>query len=203
MQSSAPPSPTRRLRYGLFGGSFDPVHLGHTALAAAARAQGNLTKVIFIPAARSPHKTGRDQPAPAAHRVTMLELALADFPWAEISRWEIDRPGPSYSWKTVEHCAAVAGPHIELCWILGADQWNALLTWSHPEKLAALLTFLVFPRGDTPVLPRPGFRHQTVISSHPASSTAAREAARAGQPLDHLVDPNVAAYIRNHALYPP
>ncbi|MFN0130327.1 MAG: nicotinate (nicotinamide) nucleotide adenylyltransferase [Verrucomicrobiales bacterium] len=199
MQSSAPPSPARRPRYGLFGGSFDPVHLGHTAMAEAARTQANLEKIIFLPAAQSPHKTDSDPPAPAVHRLAMLELALADLPWAEVSRWEIDRPGPSYSWKTVEHCAAVAGPNIELCWILGADQWDVLLAWSHPEKLAALLTFLVFPRGDTPVLPRPGFRHQPVICRHPASSTAAR----AGQSLDHLVAPEVAAYIRKHALYPP
>jgi len=172
-------------------------------MAEAARAQGDLAKVIFLPAARSPHKTDLAPPAPAAHRLAMLELALADLPWAEVSRWEIDRPGLSYSWRTAEHYAAVAGPSIELCWLVGTDQWESLLTWSHPEKLAALLTFLVFPRGDTPVLPRPGFRHQPVLCRHPASSTTARAAARTGQPLDHLVAPEVAEYISKHRLYLP
>lgn len=195
------PPPVRSRRLGLFGGSFDPVHLGHTALAAAAREHGGLEKMIFVPAWQSPHKQDQNPPAPAADRLAMLALALADTPWAVVSRWEIDRDGPSYSWLTADHFAEAAGPDVELCWLLGADQWAKLHTWAHPEKLAASLIFLVFPRGPTPIEPRPGFRHETIDFHHPASSTAVRAAARAGRPLDGLVAPAVAEYIREHKLY--
>lgn len=202
MQSSPPIPPARRpSRLCLFGGSFDPVHLGHTALAAAAWHRCNLKKLIFVPAWRSPHKQDDDAPAPAAHRLAMLRLALASASWAEVSPWEIDRGGPSYSWQTADHFASEAGADVDLCWLLGADQWAKLHTWAHPEKLAALLTFLVFPRGEVPIAPRSGVRHETIDFRHPASSTVVRAAARAGQPLDGLVSPAVAAYIRKHRLY--
>lgn len=202
MQSSPPiPPPRRPRRLCLFGGSFDPVHLGHTTLAAAAVNRCAVQKIIFIPAWRSPHKQDRDPPAPAAARLAMLRLAVADAPWAEISGWEIERAAPSYSWQTAEHFAALAGHGTDLCWLLGADQWAALHTWARPDILAARLTFLVFPRGLEPVVPRPGFRHETIDLRHPASSTAVRAAVRAGQSLDGLVAPAVAAYIDRHRLY--
>ena len=202
MQSSPPiPPPRRPRRLCLFGGSFDPVHLGHTTAAAAARARCGLEKVVFIPAWRSPHKQDRDPPAPAADRLAMLRLALADAPWAEVSRWELDRAAPSYSWQTAEHFAGLASPGTDLCWLLGADQWASLHTWARPDILADRLTFIVFPRGPEPILRRPGFRHEVVDVRHPASSTAVRAAVRAGQPLDGLVAPAVAAYVREHGLY--
>jgi nicotinate-nucleotide adenylyltransferase len=202
MQSSPSiPPPRRPRRLCLFGGSFDPVHLGHTTLAAAAMDRCGLEKVLFIPAWRSPHKRDHDPPAPAADRLAMLQLALTDAPWAEVSRWEIDRAEPSYSWQTAEHFATLAGPDTDLCWLLGADQWASLHTWAHPEKLAAGLTFLVFPRGPEPIRPRPGFCHEPVDVRHSASSTAVRSAVRAGLPLDGLVAPAVAGYIHRHGLY--
>jgi nicotinate-nucleotide adenylyltransferase len=202
MQSSSSiPPPDRPRRLCLFGGSFDPVHLGHTSLAAAAITRCQLEKIIFVPAWRSPHKQDRDPPAPASDRLAMLQLAVADAPWAEVSRWEIERAAPSYSWQTAEHFAATAGPGIELCWLLGADQWACLHTWARPDILAARLTFLVFPRGPEPVVPRPGFRHEAIDFRHPASSTAVRAAVRAGRSLDGMVAPAVAAYIRSRHLY--
>lgn len=195
------PPPRRPRRLCLFGGSFDPVHLGHTAIAAAAHTQCGLEKVVFIPAWQSPHKTGRNRPAAPAHRLAMLRLALATLPWAEVDTWEIGREGPSYSWQTAEHAARQAGPDTQLHWLLGADQWASLHTWARPEILSDLLTFIVFPRGPEPIRPRPGFRHEVVDVRHPASSTAVRAAAHAGRPLEDLVAPGVAAYIREHGLY--
>jgi nicotinate-nucleotide adenylyltransferase len=201
MQSSSPmPSACRRRRC-LFGGSFDPIHLGHTALAAAAYERCGLENVVFIPAWQSPHKLEANPPAPAGDRVAMLELAVAGLPWAEIDRSEIERGGPSYSWETADHQRERAGPSVELCWLLGADQWAQIDRWAHPEKLAAGLTFLVFPRGAVSIDGRPGFRHQVIDFRHPASSTAVRAAVRGGQPLDGLVAPAVAEYIREHQLY--
>jgi nicotinate-nucleotide adenylyltransferase len=202
MQSSPPLPPSLRpRRLCLFGGSFDPVHLGHVALAETAWRRGGLERVVFLPAWQSPHKQDEAPPAPAVHRLAMLRLALAAAPWAVVDAWEIDRGGPSYSWQTAEHFAGAAGPEVELCWLLGADQWARLHTWAHPEILAARLTFLVFPRGGTPVEPRPGVRHECIDFRHPASATAARAAARDGRPLDGLVGPEVADYIRRHGLY--
>lgn len=177
------------------------MHLGHTAIASAAHDRCGLEKVVFIPAWRSPHKLDRDPPAAARHRLAMLRLALAGCRWADISRREIDRGRPSWSWQTAGHFAAATGPDVDWYWLLGADQWATLHAWSRPEKLAALVTFLVFPRGDEPVLARDGFRHEVVDCRHPASSTAVRAAVRAGRPLDALVAPAVAGYIRDHRLY--
>jgi len=177
------------------------VHLGHVALAETAWRRCALERVVFLPAWQSPHKQDEAPPAPADHRLAMLRLALAATPWAVVDAWEVDRGGPSYSWQTAEHFAGLAGPEVELCWLLGADQWARLHTWAHPEKLAARLTFLVFPRGETPVEPRPGVRHQFIDFRHPASATAARAAACDNRPLDGLVAPAVAGYIRRHGLY--
>jgi len=202
MQSSPAHPPSRQpRRLCLFGGSFDPVHLGHTTIAAAAYARCGLEKVIFIPAWQSPHKQDQNRPAAPADRLAMLRLAVAGLPWAVVDAWEIGRGGPSYSWQTAEHAARMAGPDTELCWLLGADQWAVLHTWARPEILADLLTFIVFPRGPDPILPRPGFRHEVVDIRHPASSTEVRAAAYAGRSLKELVAPAVAAYIREHRVY--
>jgi len=131
----------------------------------------------------------------------MLRLALRSLPWAEISSWELDQPGPSYSWQTATHFASQKNSQTDLCWLLGADQWAALHTWARPEVLAKSLTFLVFPRGETPILPQPGFRHEVVHCRHPASSSAARFAAQKNNSLEHIVAPEVAEYIHSHGLY--
>jgi len=190
-----------RPRHCLFGGSFDPVHLGHTGLASAARAHARLDRIIFLPACRSPHKHDQDPPASAHHRLAMLRLAVAPLPYAEVSAWEVDRAGPSYSWQAAEFFAASLGPDIDLCWLLGADQWAVLHTWARPDRLAHLLTFLVVPRNEGVIVPRHGFRHAVVPFHHHASSTAARAAARSCQSLDHLVAPSVADYITRHRIY--
>jgi nicotinate-nucleotide adenylyltransferase len=189
-------------RVCLFGGSFDPVHLGHTALAETVWEHCGLEKVIFIPAWQSPHKPD-DAPAPAADRLAMLELALKGRAWAEISRWEIEQPTPSYSWQTAEYFAGSFGSGVELCWLLGADQWKQLRTWAHPEKLASLLTFLVFPRNGIEIGPQPGLRYELIDfrAPHPASSSAVRTIVRAGGALDGWVDPAVADYITSRRLY--
>ena len=167
------------------------MHLGHTALAETVWEHCGLEKVIFIPAWQSPHKPD-DAPAPAADRLAMLELALKGRAWAEISRWE-----------SAEYFAGSFGSGVELCWLLGADQWMKLRTWAHPEKLASLLTFLVFPRDGIEISPQPGLRYELIDfrAPHPASSSAVRAIVRAGGALDGWVDPAVADYITSHRLY--
>ena len=121
--------------------------------------------------------------------------------WAEVSTWEADREPPSFSWQTVEHFRSLF-PGAELFWLLGGDQWTALEKWARPDFLAANLHFLVFPRGDAPVLPKPGFRHTVIQALHPASSTRLRQTLAAGTPPpDGWLPAPVLDYVRLHGLY--
>ncbi len=162
-----------RGRAAIFGGSFDPVHRGHLAMAVAARAAAALDRVIFMPAAVSPFKHGTV--ASAVQRLRMLEIAVteAGLEWAEISRFELERPAPSYSWQTALHFSGLT-PGGGWYWILGTDQWEQIEAWAEPEILRETLHFLVFTRHDQAVRDRPGWRHTAVTFEHPASSTAIR-----------------------------
>lgn len=161
-------------RLAIFGGSFDPVHRGHLAMAATARERFALDGVIFVPCAVSPFKSGTTASGP--RRLEMLEIALAEsaMPWAEISDFELNRPAPSYSWETTRHFSETR-PGIEWHWILGTDQWDRIDSWAEPETLRDLLHFIVFSRSDAVVRERPGWRYSAVAFAHPASSTAIRE----------------------------
>ena len=181
------------MKTALFGGTFDPVHKGHIAIASAAVVQGKLDRVIFVPCFESPHKSGVKS-ADARHRFAMLKLATEDLPWAEVSDWEIQRATPSYSWQTAQHFTS---EDTELFWILGADQWVALERWSKPEILKSLLTFIVFPRDGIELEPKKGFQATFLETEHPASATAIR---RLKGVSPHLA-PLVSSYIQQHSLY--
>lgn len=189
--------PKRPARAALFGGSFDPVHLGHLAMASAAKEAAALDRVVFVPAARSPFK--RDTSATAEQRLDMLRLALAEasLTWAEVSDFELRRPAPSYSWDTARHFAELY-PETEWHWILGADQWEQIGRWAEPDRLREGLQFIVLARRGAEVASRPGWRSLAVSFEHPASSTAIREdfTARRG-----WLPPRVAAYCEEQGLY--
>lgn len=181
-------------KIGLFGGTFDPVHLGHIHLADTARKALGLDEVRFIPCTISPHKTGT-QPASSADRLEMLHLATEDLPWAIVDDIELVSEGPNYSYLTAGKIHA-RFPEDQLFWIMGGDQWQKLPTWKNPEQLAATVEFIVLARNDDPS-PREGYRMHLVHGEHPASSTAIRNGSR-----DHLY-PDVAAYIDSRNLYHP
>ena len=161
-------------RIALFGGSFDPVHLGHLELAKAALTKEKLDQVIFIPCWQSPFK-GKTI-ASGEQRLTMLRLAIDELElnWAEVSDFEILRPEPSFSWQTVEHFRE-AVDDAEWYWILGTDQWNAIEKWAEPEKLRSWLRFIVATRGGQEVEPRKGWNNLAIEFEHPASATRIRE----------------------------
>ena len=182
----------------LFGGTFDPVHLGHVHLAASARDLLKLDEVRFLPCRVSPHKTD-SAPSSAADRLEMLRLATANLPWAEVDDFELRRDGPSYSWQTAEAMAA-RFPDARRFWIMGGDQWEALPTWAHPERLAACVEFIVFARGKPPAL-RAGFILHAIEGGHPASATAIRAAIARGETTHPWLDPQVAKWIAEHHLY--
>ncbi|MES2997071.1 MAG: nicotinate (nicotinamide) nucleotide adenylyltransferase [Verrucomicrobiota bacterium] len=183
-------------RIAIFGGTFDPVHLGHLHIAAVARDAMALDEVRFVPCRISPHKSGMP-PASAQHRAAMLKAATHDFPWAVVDERELQREEPSFSWQTAESFRAEF-PDARLFWLMGADQWDALPRWTHPEKLAACVEFIVFPRAGITPQARPGYVLHTLVGVHPASATGIRNAdGTAGGWLP----PDVAAWIETHGLY--
>jgi len=186
-------------RIALFGGTFDPVHLGHIHLAERARETVGLDEVRFLPCRISPHKTGTAA-APGEDRLNMLRLATAGLEWATVDDYELNGPEPSFSYLTAEAMAA-RQPDVRWFWVMGGDQWEALPRWRHPERLAAVVTFLVLARGSDVPQPRPGFRMEVVSGDHPASSTAIRQSAACGHLRDEWLHAGVAAYIRSHSLY--
>ena len=159
-------------KIALFGGTFDPIHSGHIALAEEARKAAQADRVLFIPCRQSPHKD-RAPVATAAQRCEMIELALSSVDWAELSKVELDRDSTSFSWQTAEHFTELL-PTAELYWILGTDQWSKIETWAEPDKLQQLLTFIVAMRNGDSIKTRPNWNHLPITFDHPASATAIR-----------------------------
>jgi len=187
-------------RIALFGGSFDPIHLGHHFIASRAREAIGLDRVIVIPAFRSPFKTDRKS-ADGIHRLEMARLATANELGLEVSSYEIDLEDTSYSWRTAEHFSE-QNPKARLFWILGADQWEALPRWSRPEHFASLVEFIVFRRDGQKTVEREGYRAHFVDGTFSASSTQIRELLGTGSSdrIDTL-HPDVERYARKNALY--
>lgn len=185
-------------KIALFGGTFDPVHLGHVYLAGLAREALGLDEVRFIPCRVSPHKAGRE-PTAADDRLEMLRRATAGLPWVEVDDFEARREGASFSYETAEALQA-RFPAARLFWIMGGDQWQALPHWRQPRRLAACVEFIVFARGEPP-LPRDGCVMHVLAGTHPASATAIREALAQGLSTHPWLAPAVAEWIVRHRLY--
>ena len=183
------------MRLALFGGTFDPIHHGHLLLARDAIEQLELDRVIFIPAALSPHKLTRPPTAPGV-RWEMLGAAIAGEPRFERDDREFHRTGPSFSIDTVEEWRA-ANPEARLFYLIGADNIRELHTWRRIDELRQLAQFVVFGRGEPgiehsfPVLPR-----RIDISASEIRSRVAR-----GDGIRYLVPESVRAIIETHHLY--
>lgn len=166
----------------LFGGSFDPVHAGHLAIAEAAQQQCGLNEVVFLPAACSPFKQDSSTYFSDAERLQMLRLATAGLPWATVSELDLRLPPPSWSWRLAEHWHT-RHPGHELYWLMGTDQWEQLHKWARYDYLCELLHFIVYHRGQEP-LPRPGVRSTFICTGmHPASSSVIRQALQNNTPI--------------------
>lgn len=191
------------LRIALFGGTFDPVHLGHVRMAEAARDALELDRVVLIPCALSPHKTDGPMPTSGECRMEMIRLAGRGRPWLEVDGCELEREGISYSWQTAEEFCK-RHPGARLFWILGEDQWRALPRWGRPEYLAGMVEFIVFARDERRPESREGMRAHFLAGVHEASATKIREALREKQSGDFphpWLEPEVLRYIREHGLY--
>jgi len=189
------------MKLGLFGGSFDPVHLGHLLVAQTAMEELGLARLFFIPAAQSPFKP-ESKPAPAIARLQLLRLALAGKTNCEIDEQEIRRGGISYSIDTLRAYMR-RFPGAELFYLIGADNAAKLNEWRDAGELAKLAEFVAIPRpgGATPGFPLP-FRGRT-LKGFPLglSSSDIRARVKAGLPIDPFVPPPVAEAIRTAQLY--
>jgi nicotinate-nucleotide adenylyltransferase len=200
------------MRIGVFGGTFDPVHLGHLILAEQCREQGRLDEVWFIPAARPPHKLDRPL-TPFAQRVEMLALAVAGHPSFRIDDLEKDRPGPSFTADTLAELHR-RHPDAELFLLLGSDSLPDLPSWYNPRDVVERAGLLVVMRPGHPLLNESDLRAKLPLPAESplrlqavdvplidiASHDLRRRAAE-GRSLRYLVPRAVECYILDKRLY--
>ena len=209
-------------RAALFGGSFNPIHLGHLLLADEVRERLALDRVIFMPLGVPAHKPAETL-APAADRHAMVRLAIADQPAFEVSDLEMRRTGPSYTVDTLE---ALGVPRVELFLIIGSETFLDLLSWRDPHRLPALCRIVVIPRTGSLFDPASAAAVKVLreigadriarvedgavpdadvlvvhATSLPVSGSELRARAAAGRSLAYRTPAAVAAYIRAHRLY--
>lgn len=198
---------------GVMGGTFDPIHDGHLAIAIAARDALGLARVVFVPAGTPPHRPAASV-APAADRLAMVEAAIEGIAGFEASRIELDRPGPSFTADTLEAMAGAeraAGREPDLVFILSAETLEQLPTWREPERVLAAARLAVVPRPGHPAPSReelearfPGLADRILRLDGPAmdvSGTTIRARVAAGRDIVDLVPAPVAAYVAAHGLY--
>jgi nicotinate-nucleotide adenylyltransferase len=194
-------------RIGILGGTFDPIHFGHLAIAEEARLALQLDRVLFVPAAQQPLKRGTHSATPE-QRYAMTQLACASNTAFEVSRIELDRPGPSYTLATLEalHAAQIGDLHF----ILGNDALADLTRWHAAARVVELARMVAVGRpGSTPDLVRiiqalPALSQRLTVLPGPAldiSSTALRRRVAASQPIRYQTPDAVVAYIGEHSLY--
>lgn len=198
------------VKLGVLGGTFDPVHNGHILMAERARDELGLDRVMLVPAGTPMSKPG--QPVtPPGHRLMMLRRAVEGKDRLSVSVMELDRPGPSYTVDTLRELRRRYGDEAELSFILGSDSLALFPTWHEAAGIIALGRLAVVPRPDFPVPPDaeldkllPGLAARVLRLEEPVGdyrATEIRDLARRKRPIDHLVPPAVADYIRTNDLY--
>ena len=191
------------LRLGIFGGTFDPIHLGHLIVAELTRGLLGLDRVIFVPARMSPHKRGAD--ASPGHRFRMTGIAVEDNPHFEVSDVEIRREGPSYTVDTLRSLRGTNPPEAEHYLLLGADSARDLESWREPEELLSSSKVVILGRPGTESRELPGtVASRAAVLSTPLigiSSSEIRRRVRAGETIRYLVTEPVESYIRSQGLY--
>ena len=207
MSDPAAPTASAR-RIGLFGGSFDPVHNAHVALARLALEQLSLDELWWLPTGSPWQKQWK--PAPAEHRVAMIRLVIEGEPRFRLEPVELDRAGPSYTIDTVRELAA-RHPGCEWFLVLGQDQYANLHTWHGWQALLGLVTLAVAARSGADARPNEqlaGVPHRVVWLEFPVmaeSSTDVRQSLAQPGPsvvgVERMVPPPVARYIARHRLY--
>ena len=195
------------MKLGIVGGTFDPVHLGHVAMAEAAARCADLDRVLLVPAAVPPHRGAAA--APAEERLAMCRIAVAGHPRLEVSDLELRRSGPSYTVDTLRLLARKR-PADELHLVLGWDAAREIRSWHRPDEVLRLARLVVVSR---PGYPSPGSAELAGAGIDPTravlcdvrtpdvDATDVRRLAGAGANLAGLLDAEVEAYVRGHGLY--
>ena len=182
-------------KLGIFGGTFDPIHHAHLILAREALEALNLEKVIFVPAAASPHKLEQKLAAPDV-RLEMVRAAIAGEPGFEFDPMELQRPAPSYAVDTVE-ALRQREPDAQLFYLIGEDNVGRLATWHRFAELSEKVQFVVLDRtGEKTVHPYQTIRRHLDISATNIRNTVAR-----GRSIRYLVPPAVEKIIHDRQLY--
>lgn len=200
-------------RIGLYGGSFNPIHLGHLITARAVAERGGLNRVVFLPAHAPPHKEPRGLLS-ADHRAEMVRLAITGEGLFDFSDFDLIRTGPTYTIDAVLHFRGLWGADAEVCWIIGADSLRELMTWKRLPELIDACTILTAARAQpsdmdwAPLHAALGAegvaRLQRGVLSTPVieiSSTDIRRRIREGRSIRYLVPEAVRKYIEDHGLY--
>ena len=202
------PAPVVPGSVGILGGTFDPIHYGHLAIAEEAREALGLERVLFVPAAAPPHKPGQPVTAPE-HRLAMVRIAMSGNGAFEANDIEIRRGGPSYTVDTLDQLgeAGIAEPWL----ILSSEALAQLATWRDPHRILQLARLAVLPRAGSDLLgpnwvgaafPDASGRVRFLPGPLlPISGSVVRRRVAAGRSIRYLVPEAVAAYIAQHALY--
>lgn len=193
-------------RIGVLGGTFDPIHNGHLAIAEVVRATFNLDAVLFIPAGTPPHKRG--ERTAGEQRCQMVQLAIADKPYFQLSRMEVMRKGPSYTVETMRELHALY-QDVKLYLILGADMAVDFPHWYNPAGIMELAKVVAVTRpgvGQEPLhslVARPEYSALALveISGIDISSTDIRQRVQQGLSITELTPPAVVNYISREKLY--
>jgi len=206
------------VKIGVLGGTFDPPHRGHLALAEAAYQQLELDRVLWVPAGQPPHKHHR---TPMRHRLTMTQLAIAGRPHFCLCRLDVDRPGPHYTVDLMALLQARYGRQTSFWFLVGEDSLRELASWHAPERLLRMCRVAVYPRPvpagathqDVPQPPVDWYALEKIVPEIQApidwlagspiglASSLIRERVRRGRPIDDQVPAAVGDYIETHGLY--
>lgn len=192
---------------GIMGGTFDPIHYGHLVAAEEARVQFNLREVVFVPAGEPPHKKDY-KVTPPEHRYLMTSLAIATNPYFQISRFEIEHKGPSYTIDTLKSFKKDY-KDAKIYFITGTDAILEILSWHQADNLPNLCSFIA--------VSRPGYQmkevrknlspdylksiHRLEIPALAISSSDIRSRVKTGKPVKYLLPRAVESYIYQHKLY--
>lgn len=198
------------MKIGILGGTFDPIHRGHLAIAGAAREALALAEVYFVPAGKTPLKDNGSI-LPAERRLEMVRLAIAGYPYFRVSTIEIDRPGVSYTVDTIAYLREEVGVENELFFIIGMDSLAQFPRWREPARIIRMCRLVAVPRPgyslpDLNSLEKaiPGLSQRLIVLDKPQidiSATEIRERVANGLPFTDLVPAPVAKYIKTNRLY--
>lgn len=192
------------MKIAIMGGTFNPIHYAHLVSAEQVRDGLGYDKILFVPAARPPHKVQPDIVS-AEHRYQMVKLATADNPYFEVSRIELDRAGPSYTIQTIKTLRHLYGESTELAWIIGADSLIEYKIWRDFDEVLKQCTLIATtrPNYDLELVPSE-IRDRVItyrITSFDMSATEIRNRIRKNTSVRYLVPEAVAAYIDQYQLY--